>query len=175
MSATLRNLLMLFPLLLSGSALAAWQEALPDARLVGGGELRLFGFRVYSAQLWSPVAPFTADAPFALQLTYHRSISREDLVGASLKEIRRLNGERVSDAQLRSWQAEMRRAFIDVKPNAQITGVYLPDRGARFYVGTRLQHEIADADFARVFFAIWLDPRTRNPELRARLLGDTRP
>ena len=68
-----------------------------------------------------------------------------------------------------------RLPFIDVKPNAQITGVYLPDRGARFYVGTRLQHEIADADFARVFFAIWLDPRTRNPELRARLLGDTRP
>ena len=160
---------------LCGTAQAGWQDALPEARLVGGGDLRLFGFRIYTARLWSPTEPFRADAPFALELTYHRNIEREDLVAASLKEIRRLNGAAIGAAQLQRWQAQMRQAFVDVRPGERIIGVYLPQQGARFYAGTRLQHVIADPEFARAFFAIWLDPRTRNPELRARLLGDARP
>ena len=161
--------------LLSSGALAGWQEVLPEARVIGGGELRLFGFRIYNARLWSPQQPFTVDAPFALELTYHRTISRDDLVAASLKEIRRLNGSAVDEAQLARWRLEMLRAFVDVKPGERITGVHLPGQGARFYAGQRLQHEIADSAFARAFFDIWLDPRTRNPELRARLLGQARP
>ncbi|HEY6610864.1 MAG TPA: chalcone isomerase family protein [Pseudomonas sp.] len=157
--------------LLSTGALANWQEAVPEARVVGAGELRLFGFRIYSARLWSPAQPLAADTPFALELTYHRAISRDDLVAASVKEIRRLSGGAVSAAQLAEWQGQMQQAFVDVAPGAQITGVHLPGRGARFYVGQQLQHEVRDRAFAAAFFAIWLDPRTRNPELRAQLLG----
>jgi hypothetical protein len=31
---------------------------------------------------------------------------------------------------------------------------------------------LADPQLARAFFAIWLDARTREPQLRARLLGE---
>lgn len=165
------RLLLCLLCLCSGSALASWQALLPEARLVGSGELRLFGLRIYSARLWSPTQPLALDSPFALELTYHREISRAQLVEASLKEIRRLYGERVSAAQLDAWQAQMQQAFVDVDAGAQITGVHLPGQGARFYVGQRLQHVVEDAEFAAAFFAIWLDPRTRNPQLRARLLG----
>ena len=44
-----------------------------------------------------------------------------------------------------------------------------PD-AARFVFNGRPLGEIADADFARRFFGIWLDPRTSAPELRAALL-----
>jgi hypothetical protein len=158
--------------LLSSGALANWQEAVPEARVVGAGELRLFGFRIYSARLWSPAQPLAADTPFALELTYHRAISRDDLVDASVREIRRLSGGAVSAAQLAGWRAQMRQAFVDVEPGSRITGVHLPGLGARFYVGQQLQHEVRDRAFAAAFFAIWLDPRTRNPDLRAQLLGD---
>ena len=157
--------------LLSSGALANWQEAVPEARVVGAGELRLFGFRIYSARLWSPAQPLAADTPFALELTYHRAISRDDLVDASVREIRRLYGDTVTAAQLAGWRVQMLRAFVDVEPGARITGVHLPGVGARFYAGTQLQHEVRDAAFAAAFFAIWLDPRTRNPDLRAQLLG----
>jgi hypothetical protein len=30
---------------------------------------------------------------------------------------------------------------------------------------------VADAQFALAFFSIWLDPRTREPELRESLVG----
>lgn len=158
--------------LLSGAALGNWREALPDARLVGEGELSVFGFRLYSARLWSPAEHFDAGSPFALELIYHREISRERLVEVSIDEIRRLHSERVSDVQLAEWAEQMHRAFVDTSPGSRITGVYLPGLGARFYAGNRLQHEVRDDEFARAFFSIWLDARTRNPELRARLLDE---
>ncbi|GFM57058.1 chalcone isomerase family protein [Pseudomonas cichorii] len=158
-------------LMLSGSAFADWREALPDSRVVGSGDLSLFGFRIYSARLWSPAKPFVADAPMALELTYHRAIDREDLVEASIDEIQRISGSAVSDQQLSVWRQQMQQSFVDVQPGMRITGVYLPGREARFYVGPRLQHVVQDSEFAKAFFAIWLDPKTRNPDLREQLLG----
>ena len=35
----------------------------------------------------------------------------------------------------------------------------------------RLLGTVADPEFARAFFSIWLDPRARDPKLRARLIG----
>lgn len=157
--------------LLAGHALANWQEALPGARIIGAGEFRWFGFDVYNARLWSAAKPLASDQPFALELIYQRKISRDDLVQASVDEIRRLSGESVSVAQLEAWQKQMQQAFVDVQAGTRITGVYLPGQGARFYVGQRLQHEVNDPAFARAFFDIWLDPRTRNPQLREQLMG----
>ncbi|KAF0864257.1 hypothetical protein PLD_26975 [Pseudomonas sp. LD120] len=157
--------------LFSTTASAGWQEALPNARLLGSGEFTWFGFKVYSARLWSPEKSLRADTPFALELTYRRTISREDLVQTSLEEIQRLSGAGVSPAQLKDWQAQMQRAFVDVEPGQRITGVFLPGRGVQFFVDQRLQHVVDDEAFARAFFAIWLDSRTRNPQLRAQLLG----
>jgi hypothetical protein len=167
-------------LLFAGNSLhASWREALPGAQLMGAGEFRVFGFAIYDAQLWSqaqvPADAVALRAPFALQLSYRRTISRDDLVEASLKEIRRLAAQQPNPAQLRRWEAEMQQAFVDVRAGDQITGVFLPGEGARFYVGTRLQHVVADEAFARAFFSIWLDARTRNSGLRAQLLGGTAP
>ena len=96
---------------------------------------------------------------------------RDDLVKASVDEIKRLAGSSVSPAQLARWQEQMQQSFVDVQAGTRITGVYLPGQGARFFVGQQLQHEIDDPQFARAFFDIWLDPRTRSPELREQLLG----
>lgn len=157
--------------LLSATASAGWQESLPNARLLGSGEFSWFGFKVYTARLWGTTLPLTADSPFALELTYRRTISRGDLVQTSLDEIQRLSGSAVRPAQLKDWQAQMQRAFVDVEPGQRITGVFLPGRGVQFFVDQRLQYRVEDEAFARAFFAIWLDPRTRNPQLRAQLLG----
>ncbi len=64
----------------------------------------------------------------------------------------------------------MRALFPDVAPGDTITGLHLSDGGARFYFRERHLGDIADAEFARRFFAIWLDPRTRAPQLRGALL-----
>ncbi len=146
-----------------------WLERhMPQPALVGKGEMRWLALRVYEARLWAPAGRYSLNEPFALQLVYRRSIERDDIVQSSVDEIRRLFGAPPALAQ---WEEGMRRAFVDVRDGDEITGVYQPGGPARFYQQGRLLGEIADPEFGRKFFAIWLDPRTREPDLRRALLG----
>ncbi|MDN6858977.1 chalcone isomerase family protein [Pseudomonas sp. CAN2814] len=167
----------LFGLLLclaASSVAADWRATLPSAAPLGSGEYRWYGLRLYSATLWSDSERPWPDQPFALELTYHRSLGRDTLVQASIEEIRRLQGDAVDEVTLARWSAEMGRAFADVSAGDRLVGVSVPGQGCRFYLNDQLRHEIADPRFAAAFFAIWLDPRTQAPELRRELLGDTR-
>lgn len=157
--------------LYAGHAFSDWREAMPEANLIGEADFRWYGFEVYQARLWSTVSKPSLDTPFALELDYRRRISKQDLVETSLEEMQRVNGTVLDAGRLQDWGAQMGRAFVEVQPGTRITGVYMPGQGCRFYVDGRLSHEITDALFARRFFSIWLDPRTRHPELRQRLLG----
>lgn len=162
-------------LLFAGSGFA---QALPEAvrqteagwRQWGSGQMSWLGFSLYRATLWvagDPATNLPADSPSALQLDYLRDIPRGRLVQTSVDEMRRLGA---SEAQLQRWEPELRRVFPDVKEGDHIVGVHYPGRSAVFYHRGRLTGEVADADFARLFFAIWLDPRSRSPGLRAALL-----
>jgi hypothetical protein len=161
----------LFALVLALPAWADGNPALPDGRLVGSGDFTWFGVSLYTARLWSTGLPLTWDQPFALELTYHRVFSRDTLVEASLKEMRRMAGARPEDLTLQRWSSEMRDAFVDVRPGMRITGVYHPGKGCTFFVDGQLRRRIEDPAFARAFFDIWLDPRTRDKQLRQQLLG----
>jgi hypothetical protein len=148
-------------------------KTLPDARLVGLGSLRWLGLHIYDAALWAEQAVWTSNAPFALDIRYARRIPGTRLAATSVEEMRRMA---LGDAEeLRRWRREMERIFPDVFPGDRLIGVNLPGRGVAFYSAERLLGRIEDDAFARAFFAIWLDPRTREPGLRASLLGDGGP
>lgn len=170
-AAALRGVALFSLLTVAAPGWAGWRNELPGAALVGQGDFTWFGLRIYQARLWSPVAPVSWEQPFALELIYRRELSRDALVQASLEEMRRLGGGSVDEARLAAWDGEMRKAFVDVQPGQRITGLYQPGKGGSFYVDGEFRHAVADADFARAFFAIWLDARTRNPQLRRELLG----
>ncbi|WP_236176150.1 chalcone isomerase family protein [Pseudomonas qingdaonensis] len=165
------RLLLLIGVLACGYAQAGWRADLPDAVLVGSAEFRTWGLDIYTARLWAPGARLNESDGFALEITYRRAVSRERLVEVSLEEIQRLSATPLTAGQRDQWQAQMQQAFVDVEAGMRITGVYVPGLGCRFYVGERLQHEVRDQAFARAFFAIWLDPRSRYPDLRRQLLG----
>ena len=92
---------------------------------------------------------------------------------ASLEEIRRL-GE-TNEGRLARWKPLLEKALPSVAPGETLVGLHEPGRGARFWHEGRLTARIDDAELASAFFAIWLDARTREPALRARLLGQGRP
>jgi hypothetical protein len=76
-----------------------------------------------------------------------------------------------ADAQkLGRWEAEMDRVFPDIKAGDRLVGVSVPGKEARFYSQDRLIGTVADPEFARAFFSIWLDPATSEPKLRAQML-----
>lgn len=156
------------------AATASSAAAPPPAagwRLQGQARLRLFGFSVYDAALWAPDGfdPAAYEQwPFALELRYLRNFDGRAIAQRSLEEIQRLAP--VDTERTQRWLAAMRRAFPDVNAGDRIAGVHLPGQGARFFHNGRERPGIDDAEFAVLFFGIWLSPRTSVPGFRARLL-----
>jgi hypothetical protein len=144
-----------------------------NARLAGQGSYRWFGLRIYDAELWVGDQGYSTDAPestkFALNLTYARDLYGERIAQSSIEEIRKLGFG--TDDQHENWLQQMKALFPDVHEGTRISGIHVPDFGARFYLDGKPLGEIADTEFARAFFAICLDPRTSAKTLRNRLLS----
>lgn len=147
-----------------------------DGRLAGEGKLTWLGFHVYDARLYAGARFDVTDPyaqPFVLELTYARKLEGKAIAEASRDEIQRL-GLAAGEALAR-WTTQMEKLFPDVDKGRRIAGVYQPGRGARFYVDGVFAGSIDEPEFARAFFAIWLDPRTRAPRLRDSLLKGAGP
>ncbi len=140
-------------------------------RPVGEGSLRWFGFRVYRAALWTPAGQsWQGSGEFALIIEYQRDITAQRLVEASVTEMRRLT--LADDTRISAWRPLLEQAFPDVVAGDVITGVMKANREVRFYHGNTLTAHVSDPEFGEAFFGIWLDAETREPGLRAQLLGD---
>ncbi len=152
---------------------AAVMSIVPNLEAKGGGEMTFMMLPVYAAYFycverghcgWSP------EQPFALQLVYHRSLVGAKIADRSVQEIAKL-GYGTSD-QRAHWGAQMKAIFPDVVDGDRIVGLNLPQAGARFFYNGKPIGEIPDREFAKAFFAIWLDPRTSEPALRKKLLNE---
>jgi len=147
-------------------------DALREARRQGQGRFRWFGLTVYDAELLT-TQPLRDDQwpqqTFGLRLTYARALRGGEIAKSSLQEMEKLGI--VPTAQRDVWLQRMTALFPDVNPGDAITGVHLPNRGARFWRTDRPLGTVDDPTFARAFFSIWLDPKTTAPELRKSLLG----
>lgn len=144
--------------------------------LRGEGQLRWLGLAVYQARLWCAenFDPLRWDQhDFALELIYARSLSGARIAETSLElmQAQRAAREDVA-ARDATWLRLMRTSFPDVQAGDRILGLHGGSQtGCRFVHNLRQTGETSDAEFARAFFAIWLDPRTREPGLRKALLG----
>ena len=149
---------------------------LPGARLHGDGRLSFLGLRVYDARLWTPAPLGAADwmrTPLALELEYARELQGSRIAERTLDEMRRQ--AEIPAPRRDTWLAELSRLFPDVRAGDRLTGVKRPGESARFYANGLWRGEVRDADFARLFFGIWLSEQTSEPGLRAALLGAPRP
>ena len=142
-----------------------------DAPFAGSGRLTWYGFHVYDATLYAPARFDAAEATaksFVLELTYARKLDGRGIADASRDEIERLGFG--TEAQRARWHEQMLKLFPDVEKGRRLAGVNVPGAGARFYADGRFLGSIDDPAFARAFFAIWLDERTKAPQLREKLL-----
>ena len=143
-------------------------------RLQGSGVMRLFGLRVYEARLWVKStldANHYASSEFALELVYDRRLEGKAIAERSVAEMRRI-GE-FDEAKAKAWLDLMSRAFPDVAAGDRLVGINDGLGGVRFFHNARLTVETVDAEYARLFFGIWLSPKTSAPALREAILGLT--
>ena len=151
------------------------QAELPGARLQGKGQMRFLGLRVYDIRLWAgaqAVGAVWSDAVLALEIEYLRRLDGAQIAERSLTEMRRQSDIPADTAQ--RWLLLMKKLFPDVRAGDRITGLNLPGQGARFFINAQLQGEVREAEFARLFFGIWLSPRSSEPALREALLASPR-
>lgn len=149
----------------------ALSATLQDQTHTGSARLRYWGFDVYDARLHVAkdfdIQRFEAQR-FGLELSYLRSFKGADIAERSIEEMKGL--ARLDPAQAERWQSAMRALFPDVQRGDRLTGVHVPGSGARFYFNGQWLGEVADDAFSRVFFGIWLSPRTSQPRLREALI-----
>lgn len=154
------------------AAQAPATASLTGLRQAGQGTLRFLGFPVYSAQLWvSPgfeASDYTAQ-PLVLQLEYQRDFTAEAIAKRSIQGMRRVGN--FTPAQATRWQQALQAALPDVKAGDQLSGIYQPGAGAVFQMGGQVVGEVKDPEFSRLFFGIWLSPRTSEPALRQALIA----
>lgn len=162
-------------LLLTGAGAGAGElpiplrNTAPGLKPVGEATLHWFGLHIYDVALFAAETPFAGDGTAALSIRYNISIKHRRLLDTTLKEWRRMG--RGAAAQHERWMRELEPMWPDLKPGDRLTAFRRAGGPTQFYFGDRLLGEIADTDFGPAFFAIWLDPKCRYPEVRARLLG----
>lgn len=148
-------------------------QEIADARLIGAGQFRWFGFKVYDAQLWAGKEGFQASKPntgkFALDFRYALSLQGKKIAESGIKEIEKLGLG--TPQQHQQWLHDMEGCFPDVEAGTHLTGIYEPGIGASFYRDGKKTCDVGDTEFAAAFFNIWLDPRTTASHLREELLA----
>ncbi|MBL8517139.1 MAG: chalcone isomerase family protein [Betaproteobacteria bacterium] len=146
------------------------QKDLPGLAIVGDTSFRFIGMKVYDIRLWAPEGRYAADQPFALELVYDMNFKGADIAKRSIDEKR---GQGYGpEEKLNRWYGEMARIFPDIKPGDTLIGIHVPGKEARFYTRSKFIAIVADPEFARAFFDIWLSEKTSQPGLRKRLLGN---
>ena len=149
------------------------EAAVPQARVAGSGLFTYFGLKIYTAELHVGPKGYAPDAPFALELRYARNLKGQKIAEASAEQMEKIGAG--TPAQRAAWLKKMAAMFPDVAEGNRITGVNVPGKGARFYLDGVAIGAIDEAEFARAFFGIWLDPATTAPDLRQALLRQAAP
>ena len=167
------SLLLMLNVVLAHAQVAALPEAVTrdvgSLVLRGNAVMRFFGLKVYDIRLWqAKKAPLDEDL-FALELVYDLAVKGHDIAERSIK-LMRAQGWR-DEVQLKRWEEEMAHIFPDIKQGDALIGVSVPGKEARFYSRDKLIGVIADPEFSRAFFDIWLSEKTSEPKLRKKLIG----
>jgi hypothetical protein len=96
--------------------------------------------------------------PFALELVYDRKLEGAAIAERSIAEMRRVGS--FTEEQARQWLELMKQAFPDVQAQDRLLGLNDGQGEVRFFHNGRQTAQLRDAEYARLFFGIWLSPQT---------------
>lgn len=141
-------------------------------RKTGEAELKWFGISIYTASLWSGSSPFS-DEPesgtLMLSIEYHRNVSQSKILKSTKKEWARLG--QVDQDKRQAWLGALAGFLPDVGAGDSLSSLVVAGGETRFYLGNTEIGSITDPEFGRAFLAIWLDPTSRYPRQRRKLLS----
>jgi hypothetical protein len=143
--------------------------------LHGHGVLRYKGLiRVYDAALYLADPAHSArvleDVPRRLEIQYLRSLDRDVFLEAADRALA-VTATPEERAGIRDRLERLNRLYRSVRKGDRYALTYLPGVGTRLDLNGEALGTIEGADFARLYFGIWLHPQAPSAELRRHLLG----
>ena len=172
----------LFMIAMFTTPAVAAASAFPERIAVENHQLERIGFgtaryagvvQVYDAALYAPsreAADILGGAtPKRLEIVYHRSIEAGMMIQAAQRTLERQHG---ADT-LRRWQPQIERlhaAYRDVAAGDRFALATAPGRGLWLEFNGRESVRIADDEFAKLYFGIWLGEEPLSASLREALL-----
>lgn len=140
----------------------------------GVATARIF-FDVYAAALYLPnpdePAPLAADTSRRLEIQYLLSIEAKDLARAANTILERQHDSKTLEP-IRDEIDRFHGLYRDVEPGDRYAMTYRPGVGTVLTLNGVEQGRIMGAEFARVYFGIWLgEAAPLSKELRTELLG----
>ena len=146
------------------------QQHVNNARIVGQGRLSVMIWDVYDATLFAPEGQWTKESPFALRLSYLRTITGRDIVDHTIELIRDqgINNEIL----LADWHSQLMAIIPTVHEGTSLTGISTKDGRTIFFENDREIGRITDTEFGKYFFNIWLGKNTTHSGLRSKLLPE---
>ena len=167
---TALTLAIAIPVFANANLPAEVEQVLPSPVAKGQATATLFATEIYDAELFtSKGAPFSIDQPFALTLVYRYNFSAEILAMASVREMARMEGIKMSN--LRPLRDQLKSCFRDVTKGERVTGVGRTPDIIEFYVNGQKTCALKQANLRERFFNIWLGSKTRDPDGAAKLKG----
>jgi hypothetical protein len=142
-------------------------------RLQGIGLLRVWQLRVYTAALhvpedWDAKGDVLEAIPKRLELRYHRTITRDQIVTASEELLARTPG--VDKPALQERLDRIYDWYRDVKAGDRYVLEYHPQTGTTLLFNGEFVGTIPGDDFARAKFGLWLGRTCLSDSLREKLL-----
>lgn len=153
------------------------RSAAADLELCSTGLVRRLLMRALAAGLYlercEAAADVLADVPKALEISYFWPIGAADFARAGDDVLAR-SFTAAELAPVRGRIARLHAAYRDVQPGDRYRLAYVPGRGTELALNDTPLVVIPGADFARIYFSIWLGDRPADDALRAALLAPPR-
>ena len=136
---------------------------------IGEVNVRFLGIRMYDAALFTKAGgAFRWSRPFALELTYARSFSRDRLIKASLSELERMEGDQ-SDHQVIGDKLES--CFRTVRSSDRFVAIPEGRNQVNFYFNGRQTCALQHSAIRERLLGIWLSDAARDRRLSRLLRG----
>lgn len=130
--------------------------------------------KAYAIVLYLPegkgVESLSGDFPRRLELSYRVPIKGPDFGKGAAPILKRQHSHDLL-ARLQPRLDRINTLYRDVRPGDRYALTYLPGRGTELALNNVPLGVIEGADFAAVYFAIWLGPKALDESLRRELLG----
>lgn len=146
-------------------------RAIPNAQKVGETRYQILSIPLFEAELYTASGAFSWAQPFALSLTYERSVRQSTLLDRTMSEMSQRGAGSVQS--LAPLRAQLARCFPNIADGDRMTGVSTGANTATFYHNGAERCTIEWPNFRRHFFGIWLAGRdSRSARLSAQLRGE---